>query len=96
MNYKLWDGKESINGVGPETIKAKHGDKKLALFYTVEGVIERIEDLDILRSVYGLTDEKYIEICEEASKVKPEEVTNETLNKKLDQILEILSQKNEA
>lgn len=59
MNFKIWNGKESINGISADEIKKSFGNKTLALFYNIENVIERIEDIDILRSVYNLTLEEY-------------------------------------
>ena len=48
MLFKIWNGKESINGVNAEEIKKSFGNNKLALFYNVENVIERIEEIDVL------------------------------------------------
>lgn len=67
MLFKIWNGEESINGVNAEDIKKSFGNSKLALFYNVENVIERIEEIDVLRSVYDLSKEEYPtdkDVCE--------------------------------
>lgn len=59
MNFKIWNGTDSINGVSADYFKKEFANKTLALFYKVENVIERIEDIDILRSVYNLSLEEF-------------------------------------
>ena len=59
MKFKFWNGTDSINGVSADYFKKDFGNKTVALFYNVENVIERIEDIDVLRSVYGLSVEEY-------------------------------------
>ena len=59
MQYKVWNKKESINGVSATEITKSFGSGTLLLFYNVENVIERIEDVNILRSVYNLPVDEY-------------------------------------
>lgn len=96
MLFKLWNGKESINGVNAEDIKKSFGNSKLALFYNVENVIERIEEIDVLRSVYELSKEEYPtdeDVCNGyLSKLAEQEaIVVETTEQKLERVeLEIL------
>ena len=59
MKFKIWNGIDTINGVSADYFKKEFANKTVALFYNVENAIERIEDIDVLRSVYNLSVEEY-------------------------------------
>ena len=59
LKFKIWDGKEPINGLEPARVREIYGTKPLMLFYKIEDSVERIEYENIIRSNYDLSYEEF-------------------------------------
>lgn len=93
---KVWDGKESINGVPAEDILANREDLRRALgdifLVLVNGQVAQIEIGAIIKSIYNLDEnlsiqevaEAYLAIREEEeARVRQEQLTNEELQEQV-------------
>ena len=79
---KVWDGKESINGVPAKDVLANREDLKRALgdifLVLVNGQVTQIEIGTIIKSIYDLNENLSIqEIAEAYLAIKEEEETRE-------------------
>ncbi len=102
MKYKVWDKKSDINGVSANNVLANINTKDdIVLFYENENQILRVEEKQLLKSIYNIEDEeasivaeKYLSALEEEKKkLLKEQVTLEKLNKhikKQDEIIDHL------
>ena len=90
MNFKIWDKKESINGVDAETILENRNDirneENVILIYN-EGIVTNIELCSTLKSIYNfdsnLTVEEvannYLKLLEE----NKQNITNNDLEERV-------------
>jgi len=77
MEFKIWDKKSKINGVDASQVlnSNKHFINNTVVLFIENGTVVRIEDVEILKSVYKLTGSNTLQIAEEAHKKMNEEVT---------------------
>ena len=68
MEFKIWDKKESINGVSASTILSKHTHFKNSevVLFVENNIVTRIEDINILKNVYGIEETDALKIAEQA------------------------------
>lgn len=59
LSYKKWNGVDSINGASANRVAESFGTKNLWLFYNEYDVVERIEQIKVLRSVYNISEQEF-------------------------------------
>lgn len=71
MEYKIWDKKSKINGVDASVILSnhKHFNNSDVVLFVENGVVQRIEDANILKSVYKLDDTDIKEIAKKSHEI---------------------------
>jgi len=71
MEYKIWDKKSKINGVDASVILSnhKHFNNSDVVLFVENGVVQRIEDANILKSVYKIDDADIKEIAKKAYEI---------------------------
>ena len=102
MNFKIWDKKESINGVDAETILENRNDirneENVILIYN-EGIVTNIELCSVLKNIYNFDSNftveevanNYLKLLEE----NKQNITNNDLEERVTSIEDYLLE-NEA
>jgi urease accessory protein UreE len=71
MEYKIWDKKSKINGVDASVILSnhKHFNNSDVVLFVENGTTQRIEDVNILKSVYKIDSNDIKEIAKKAYEI---------------------------
>jgi urease accessory protein UreE len=71
MEYKIWDKKSKINGVDASVILSnhKHFNNSDVVLFVENGVVQRIEDANILKSVYKIDSVDVKEVAKKAYEI---------------------------